>query len=68
MPIAIADKAVALLTALSRETVEALPPVERRRLAEQCRRVAALADPAARPAKPQGVLAALNARASNQHE
>jgi hypothetical protein len=72
MPIAIADKTVALLVALSREIIEKLPPVERRRLAEQCRRVAAIADPprpvqraAASPGK-AGVLADLERR--QQHE
>jgi hypothetical protein len=45
MPIDITDKIVALLVALGRDDVEALPPAERRRLADQCRRVVNLAEP-----------------------
>jgi len=78
MPIALSDKTVALLAALSREIIEALPPAERRRLAAECRRVAAITEPAEpaqraalvppRPRQPGGVLAALRTRASSQHE
>jgi hypothetical protein len=54
----IADKAVALLTALGPADLERIPPAERRRLADICRRVADLAEP--RPAPPTaGVLASL---------
>ena len=61
MPIEITDTVVALLTALSRADIEALPPVQRRRLADQCRRAAALAEPAQR--RPTaGVLAAPHRR------
>jgi hypothetical protein len=49
MPIDLTDKIVALLVALGPDDVEALPPAERRRLADQCQRVVNLADP--RPAK-----------------
>jgi hypothetical protein len=45
MPIDLTDKIVALLVALGPEHVEALPPAERRRLADQCRRVVNLAEP-----------------------
>ena len=38
------DKIVALFAALSDKDIDALPPVQRRRLAEQCRRVADRAD------------------------
>ena len=40
MPIDLTDKIVALFAALSDEDIAALPPVQRRRLAEQCRHVA----------------------------
>lgn len=39
MPIDLTDKIVALLVALGPDDVEALPPAERRGLADQCRRV-----------------------------
>jgi hypothetical protein len=47
----IATKVAALLTALRRQDVEALPPAERHRLADLCRYVAALAEPPAKPAR-----------------
>ena len=47
MPIDLTDKIVALLVALGPDDVKALPPAERRRLADQCRRVVNLAEPAA---------------------
>lgn len=40
MPIDLTDKIVALFSALSNDDIDALPPVQGRRLAEQCRRVA----------------------------
>jgi hypothetical protein len=40
VPIDLTDKIVALFAALSDEDIDALPPVQRRRLAEQCRHVA----------------------------
>jgi hypothetical protein len=46
MPIDLTDKIVALLVALGPDDVEALPPAERRRLADQCRRVVNIAEPA----------------------
>jgi hypothetical protein len=59
MPIAVTDKAIALLASLSPAQIAGLPPAERRRLAEVCRRAAALAEP--RTEEPQaGVLAQLN--------
>jgi hypothetical protein len=45
VPIGLTDKIVALLIALGRDDVEALPPAERRRLADECRRVVNLAEP-----------------------
>lgn len=56
MPIAITDKIVALLVSLSDADLEALPPAERRRLADQCRHVAKRAE---RKAPETGVLADL---------
>jgi hypothetical protein len=58
MPIALTDRIVALLTSLTNEQVEELPPVERRRLEDQCLRVAVLCAPIAKmPCS--GVLGAL---------
>jgi len=45
----LASKIAALLTGLTRNQVQAMPPVERQQLADQCRRITALADP-----QPQG--------------
>jgi hypothetical protein len=53
MPLTRVDRTVALLINLSRADIEALPPLERRRLAEQCKRIVDMAEP--KP-KPQGVL------------
>jgi hypothetical protein len=53
------DKVIALLMSLSVGSVRSLPPVTRRHLAEQCRRVADIADPS-RPAPQAGVLADLS--------
>jgi uncharacterized protein (DUF58 family) len=46
MPIDLTDKIVALLVALGPDDVKALPPAERRRLADQCRRAVTLAEQA----------------------
>jgi hypothetical protein len=54
------DKAVALLCVLRREDIEALPPAERRRLADTCRHVAGIAEPPS-PRQGKGVLSALQA-------
>jgi hypothetical protein len=48
MPIDLTDKIVALFAALSNDDIDALPPVQRRRLAEQCGRVADRAEADAR--------------------
>ena len=40
MPIALTDKIVALLCSLTDQQIEELPPAERRRLEDQCLRVA----------------------------
>lgn len=58
MPIDLTDKIVALFAALSDDDIDALPPVRRRRLAEQCRRVANRAE-ADRKQPRAGVLADL---------
>jgi hypothetical protein len=42
--VSIATKVFALLTSLSPADIEALPPFERRRLADMCRHVAQLAE------------------------
>lgn len=60
MPITTTDRIVALIGYLSREDIEALPPAERRRLADQCRHVAKLAD--AQPQPQRGLLSALQRR------
>jgi hypothetical protein len=41
----LAHKIAALLTGLTRNQVEAMSPVERQQLVDQCRRITALADP-----------------------
>lgn len=56
MPIHITDKVIALLATLSPDDIEALPPVQRRRLADGCRRAAALADPPRAAPQRAGVL------------
>jgi hypothetical protein len=60
MPIDLTDKIVALFAALSDNDIDALPPVQRRRLAEQCRRVADRAENDRNGKQPRaGVLADL---------
>jgi len=56
MPITTIDRIIALLASLSPEQVADLPPAERRRLADVCRRAATLAEPRA-DTPPAGVLA-----------
>jgi hypothetical protein len=59
----LAHRVTALLTGLTRNQVEAMPPVERQQLADQCRRIVALADPSPEGATLKaGVLADLQAR------
>ena len=53
-----ADKIVALLAGLKPSDIQALPPAERRRFADWCRRAADLADPPPK-APSSGVLAQL---------
>ena len=60
MPITLTDQIVALLVSLTDEQVEELPPAERRRLEDQCLRVAILCAPVAKV--PSGVLDALGRR------
>jgi len=57
MPISLVDRAVASLTVLGPSQIEALPPAERRRLADLCRQVAAIAEP--KPQPKAGILSAL---------
>jgi hypothetical protein len=59
MPIGLADKIVALLTSLTDQQIEELPPAERRRLEHMCLRVAVLCAPIAKELPKSGVLAAL---------
>ena len=49
-----AHKIAALLTGLTRNQVKAMSPVERQQLADQCRRITALADPSPEGAKLKG--------------
>jgi hypothetical protein len=49
MPIALTDRIVALLVTLSPADIAAQSPAERRRLADQCRHVAGLAERADAP-------------------
>jgi hypothetical protein len=61
--LAVIDRIVAGFAALTTADVEALPPAERRRLADTCRYWAQVAEPKA-PAPRSGVLAALRDRQS----
>ena len=63
MPIALIDKAVAALSVLNLDHLENVPPAERRRLADICKHVAALAEPKAERPR-SGILAALQDRES----
>ena len=54
------NKIAALLTGLTRGQVEAMSPVERQTLADQCRRITALADPPRNGEPKEGVLSDLN--------
>jgi hypothetical protein len=63
----LANKVTALLTGLTRNQVEAMSPVERQQLADQCRRITALADPSHPGATLKaGVLADLQARRQDE--
>ena len=55
----VADKIAALFHVLTREEVDAMPPAERRRFADQCRHWANLAEIRPCPEPKLGVLAAL---------
>lgn len=56
----VAGKITALFNALTREEVDAMPPIERRRFADLCRHWADFAEIRPREVKPQpGVLADL---------
>ena len=54
MAINLTDKIVSLVVSLRREDIEALPPAERRRLADHCRWVVEAAE--TKPAPKPGVL------------
>ena len=60
MPLRLTDRIVALLVSLTDDQIEELPPAERRRLEDQCLRVAILCAPIAKA--PEGVLGALGRR------
>jgi hypothetical protein len=55
----VADKITALFNALTREEVDAMPPVERRRFADLCRHWANFADVRPHHGPQSGVLADL---------
>jgi hypothetical protein len=44
VPINIADRIISLITSMQPEAIANLPPAERRRLADHCRHVVALAE------------------------
>jgi hypothetical protein len=56
MPLALTDRIVALLVSLTDEQIEALAPAERRRLEDQCLRVAVKCAPVAEASVNTGVL------------
>jgi len=59
----LANRVTALLTGLTRNQVEAMSPIDRQQLADQCRRIAAPAEPRTDGATVGvGVLADLQAR------
>jgi hypothetical protein len=58
----LAHKLAALLTSLTRNQVEAMPPIERQQLADQCRRITALADPPRNGEPKAGVLSDLSGK------
>lgn len=63
----IADKITALFDVLTREEVDAMPPVARRRFADLCRHWANFAELRPRPRTPQsGVLADLRRGQRNE--
>jgi hypothetical protein len=63
----VADRIAALFNALTREEVDAMPPVERRRFAEQCRHWADFAELRPRLLEPKsGVLADLKRGVRNE--
>lgn len=63
----LASKVTALLTGLTRNQIDAMPPVERMQLADQCKRIVALADPRPEAATLKaGVLADLQARSRDE--
>lgn len=55
----VTTKAVALLTVITPADIAALPPAQRTRLAQICRAVADMAEPATRQVPRSGVLGAL---------
>jgi hypothetical protein len=63
----VADKIAALFGALTREEVDAMPPIERRRFADLCRHWADFADLRPQRARPlSGVLADLRRGLRNE--
>jgi hypothetical protein len=59
--VSIPDKLTALFNMLTREDVDAMPPAERRRFADQCRHWAEIAERPQATAPPTGVLYDLGA-------
>jgi hypothetical protein len=56
----LANRVTALLTGLTRGQIDVMTPIERQQLADQCRRITALAEPP-RDAEPkEGLLSNLN--------
>ena len=55
--ITVVDRAVALLVSLRPDDIASLPPAERRRVADECRRVASMAEPRNGATPKAGVLA-----------
>jgi hypothetical protein len=65
--VSVAEKVTALFDALTREEVQALPPAQRRRFADQCRHWAEIAERPQRTVPSVGVLFDLGAGAP-RHE
>jgi hypothetical protein len=55
----LANRIAALLTGLTRNQVEAMSPVERQTLVDQCRRVVAIAEPPRNGEPKEGILPTL---------
>jgi hypothetical protein len=58
----LATRLIALLTGLTRGQVEAMAPIDRQQLADQCRRITALADPPRNGEQKEGILSDLKGK------